>query len=106
MNHSSVSLFGALCVAADLVSQDDLDACLLLQRTVFSGIPIGQILLQQGYISALDLALILAQQQNFRRTIFASLESFFTYMDTHRQADRSQPPSNPQSHAEALDRVR
>jgi hypothetical protein len=66
-NHSSIPLLGALCVAAGLVSQEDLDACLALQQQTNDLTPIGQILLLQGYLSASDLARMVAQQQHIRR---------------------------------------
>jgi hypothetical protein len=64
---SSIPLLGALCVAAGLVAQDDLDACIALQQQTGDGTPIGQILLLHGYLSAPDLARMVAQQQHLRR---------------------------------------
>jgi hypothetical protein len=55
-------------VAAGLVSQKDLDACLVLQQQTSDGTPIGQMLVLQGYLSAHDLARIVAQQQHIHRT--------------------------------------
>jgi hypothetical protein len=66
-NLASIPLLGALCVAAGLVSQDDLDTCLALQHQTDEGTPIGQILLLHGYLSAHDLARMVAQQQHIRR---------------------------------------
>jgi hypothetical protein len=64
---SNVPLLGTLCVAAGLISQDDLDFCLALQRQTDDGTPIGEILLLHNYLSARDLARITLQQQVLRR---------------------------------------
>ncbi len=74
---SSVPLLGALCIAAGLISQADIEECLTLQTTIYPGTPIGQILVLKGYLSQLDLARMVAQQQSFRRTFCATLEDSF-----------------------------
>ncbi len=71
---SNVPLLGAQCVAAGLISQDDLDACLMLQQTVYRGTPIGRIMLLQGHLSQLELARMVVQQQHFRRAFDAAQE--------------------------------
>jgi hypothetical protein len=63
---SNVPLLGTLCVVAGLISQDDLDFCLALQRQMDDGTPIGEILLLHNYLSARDLAWITLQQQVLR----------------------------------------
>jgi hypothetical protein len=63
---SNVPLLGTLCMAAGLVSQDDLDFCLALQRQTDDGTPIGEILLLHNYLSARDLARITLHQQVLR----------------------------------------
>jgi hypothetical protein len=68
-----VPLLGALCVAAGLVAQADLDACVALQRQTGDGTPIGQILLLHNYLSARDLVRMVVQQQNLRRTFAVTL---------------------------------
>ncbi len=74
---SGVPFLGALCLAAGLVSQEDLDACLALQRQTDDGTPIGQILLLHNYLSVRDLTRMVIQQQSFRRTLCVRLgESF------------------------------
>ncbi len=80
MNHpnlSSVPLLGALCVAAGLVSQENIAQCLTLQHSHYPGTPIGQILVLKGYFSQTDLARMVAQQQSFRRTLSAALDDRF-----------------------------
>lgn len=71
---ANIPLLGALCVAAGLVSQAQLEDCLQLQKTTYQGTPIGQILVLHGYISQPDLARMVAQQQAFRRTFCQALE--------------------------------
>jgi hypothetical protein len=73
-NLSGVPLLGALCVAAGLVSQEDVEICSALQQTIYSGTPIGQILVLKGYLTQLELARMVAQQQNFRRMFCATLD--------------------------------
>lgn len=74
---SSVPLLGALCVAADLVSQADVEACFTLQQTIYPGAPIGQILVLKGYLTQLELARMVAQQQSFRRMFCVTLDQSF-----------------------------
>ena len=74
---SSVPLLGALCVAAGLVAQADVEECLALQQTSYPGTPIGQILVLKGYLTQLELARMVAQQQQFRRMFCVSLEQSF-----------------------------
>src|SRR5262245_3415223 len=59
LNHQSVPLVCALLIAERLITQEQLNACLLLQSQDHPDLPIGQILVRCGYISqqALDLAL-------------------------------------------------
>ena len=71
---ANIPLLGALCVAAGLVSEVQLEACLQLQKTTYHGTPIGQILVLQGYLSQPDLARMVAQQQSFRRTVCRAIE--------------------------------
>jgi hypothetical protein len=73
-NLSQVPLLGALCVAAGLVSQEDLDFCLALQAQTSDGTPIGQILVLHNYLTERDLARMVAQQQNFRRMFCVTLD--------------------------------
>jgi hypothetical protein len=74
---SRVPLLGALCVAAGLVAQAEVEECLKLQPTSYPGTPIGQILVLKGYLSQVDLARMVARQQSFRRTFCATLEDAF-----------------------------
>jgi hypothetical protein len=72
---SRVPLLGALCVTAGLVTDEDVEHCFELQHTRYPGTPIGRILVLQGYITQNDLARMVAQQQNFRRVFYATLEA-------------------------------
>jgi hypothetical protein len=95
MNHpslSSVPLLGALCVAAGLVAQADVETCFRLQKTNYPGTPIGQILVLKGYLTQLELARMVAQQQSFRRTFCVTIDqSFATNGD--ETPDAAPPPS-------------
>jgi hypothetical protein len=71
----TVPLLGALCVTAGLVTHGDVEHCFALQRTTYPGTPIGQILVLKGYLTQLELARMVAQQQNFRRMFCATLET-------------------------------
>ena len=62
---TSVPLLGALCVAAGLVTHEEVEECFALQHTSYPGTPIGQILVIKGYLTQIELARMVAQQQNF-----------------------------------------
>ena len=64
-------------VCGSFVAQADVEECLKLQPTIYPGTPIGQILVLKGYLSQVDLARMVAQQQSFRRTFCATLEDAF-----------------------------
>ena len=81
---SGVPLIGALCVAASLVAQADIEECLRLQQTSYPGTPIGQILVLKGYLTQLELARMVAQQQSFRRTFCATLDQSFAQSSDER----------------------
>ena len=72
---SHVPLLGALCVTAGLVTHEDVEHCFELQRTIYPGTPIGQILVLKGYLTQLELARMVAQQLNFRRAFCATLDT-------------------------------
>jgi hypothetical protein len=72
---SSVPLLGALCVAAGLVTHEEAEECFALQHTSYPGTPIGQILVIKGYLTQLELARMVAQQQNFRRVFCTTLDN-------------------------------
>ena len=71
---SGVPLFGALCIAAGLISQAQLAHCLKLQTHTYPGTPIGRILVLQGYCAEPDIARLVAQQQAFRRELCVAIE--------------------------------
>jgi hypothetical protein len=88
---ANIPLLGALCVAAGLVSQGQLEQCLQLQQTTYHGTPIGQILVLHGYISQPDLARMVAQQQAFRRTFCQAIEQ--NHVLAIGETSTSAPPS-------------
>src|SRR5690349_17888335 len=47
---SPIPLIGGLLLARQLITRDQLDTCLLLQKQVYPDLPIGQILVRNGYI--------------------------------------------------------
>jgi hypothetical protein len=93
---SSVPLIGALCVNAGLVVHADVEECLELQLTIYPGTPIGQILVLKGYLTQLELARMVAQQQNFRRMFCATLETSLA-----QAVNESRAPAVPDSAAPA-----
>ena len=100
---SNVPLLGALCVASDLISEADLDACLALQQTKYRGTPIGQILVIEGYLSQPDLARMVARQQSFRRTFCKSLEDSFARSVGEQVAATHSPQATSQTALPELD---
>jgi hypothetical protein len=76
---SNVPLLGALCVAAGFVTNEQVERCLQLQRDVYPGTPIGQILVLEGYLSQPDLARMVARQQAFRRAFCLAIEQANEY---------------------------
>lgn len=78
---SDVPLLGALCIAAELISQTQLTHCLELQTHTYPGTPVGRIMVLHGYCTEPDIARMVAKQQAFRRDFCAALDH------------TSQPPS-------------
>ena len=74
---TSVPLLGALCVTTGLVTQADVEECFRLQQMTYPGTPIGRILVLKGYLTQLELARMVAQQQSFRRTVCVTLDKSF-----------------------------
>jgi putative methionine-R-sulfoxide reductase with GAF domain len=72
--HISVPLIGALLVAEGLVTQEQLEDCLFFQAHDCPSTPIGQILLQHGYISDRDLSRALAIQNDFAASLQGKIE--------------------------------
>ncbi|HEU5097949.1 MAG TPA: hypothetical protein VFU22_02820 [Roseiflexaceae bacterium] len=87
---ANIPLLGALCVAAGLVTEAQLEACLQLQKTAYHGTPIGQILVLHSYLSQPDLARMVAQQQSFRRTVCRAIEQTDTLVN-NETATSAQP---------------
>jgi hypothetical protein len=59
MGEISAGFFGDFLISRSLVTQDDLKAALELQRTTKRGLRIGEILVEQGCLSADDLIISL-----------------------------------------------
>jgi hypothetical protein len=91
----NVPLLGALCVSAGLVTHADVEHCFELQRTIYPGTPIGQIMVLQGYLSQSDLARMVAQQLNFRRVFYAALEKSLALAAPEPLATAAQNPAAP-----------
>jgi putative methionine-R-sulfoxide reductase with GAF domain len=70
-----MSLLGALLVSENLITRDQLVACLMLQREEASDLPLGQILLREGYITQDDLDRTLSLQQELRASLIDSIGS-------------------------------
>lgn len=71
----SIPLLGALLVTEGLLSQSQVEACLLLQQHDFPELRLGEIALRCGYLSADDLAHILALQDDHRRALQLTMET-------------------------------
>lgn len=70
-----VPLVGALLISEGLITQEQLNACLLLQAQDHPDLPIGQILVRCGYISQLALDQALGIQSDLKSSLVASIES-------------------------------
>lgn len=71
----TVPLLGALLIAEGLITQEQLNSCLLLQQQDYPNLLIGEILLRCGYISMDDLERIATHQRELREALLATLES-------------------------------
>jgi putative methionine-R-sulfoxide reductase with GAF domain len=71
----SVPLVGALLMAEGLITQEQLNACLLLQLQDHPDQPIGQILVRCGYISQQALDLALGIQVELKSSLVNSIEA-------------------------------
>jgi len=60
---------GALAVALGYIAEEQLDACILLQAQDYPGVPLGQILLHCGYLTADDVDRILHLQEEIAHAI-------------------------------------
>jgi putative methionine-R-sulfoxide reductase with GAF domain len=72
--HEPVPLIGALLIAEGLITREQLNACLLLQAQDYPGVPLGQILLRCGYISASALDRALDAQRDLKASLLDRLE--------------------------------
>jgi hypothetical protein len=64
-----IPLIGALLLARQLITREQLDAGLHLQAQTYPALPIGQILVQSGYISQAALDRTLGIQANMRSSL-------------------------------------
>lgn len=65
----SVPLLGALLVADGLITQEQLEACLLLQTQDYAGVQLGQVLIRCGYITPADLQRVLQLQADIKAAL-------------------------------------
>jgi hypothetical protein len=70
----SIPLLGALLVTEGLLSQDQVEACLLLQQHDYPELRLGEIALRCGYLTTDELAHVLGLQQEHRRALRTALE--------------------------------
>lgn len=70
----TVPLLGALCIAEGLVTPEQLEEGLARQAHDLQGVPIGQILVQSGFISASDLARVAGKQRALRQALLTNIE--------------------------------
>jgi len=75
LNHRPVPLVGALLIAEGLITQEQLNACLLVQSQDHPDQPIGQILVRCGYISQAALDLALGIQSEMKSSMVDTIES-------------------------------
>ena len=73
--HQGVSLLSALLLEQRLITPEQLQVCLQLQSEQYLGIPIGQILVNCGYLSPTDLAHILILQSEIKASLMTSVGS-------------------------------
>lgn len=71
-----VPLLGALLVAEGLITQEQVNAALLLQQEDYPNERLGEILVRCGYISAENLSRVLLQQHNLREALLAVMEPY------------------------------
>ena len=64
-----IPLIGGLLLARQLITREQLDACLLLQAQAYPELPIGQILVRNGYISQMALDHTLGIQADMRSSL-------------------------------------
>lgn len=70
-----VPLLGALLTAEGLITPEQLEACLLLQRQDHPNLPLGEIILRCGYITRGDLERALERQNELRRSLIATVDA-------------------------------
>jgi GAF domain-containing protein len=68
-------LIGALFVTEGLVTQEQLEACLLLQAQDHPDAPLGQIMLRCGYITEADLSRTLGLQRDLKTSIIDTIDA-------------------------------
>lgn len=72
--HMGIPLIGALLIEEGLITLEQLQVCMVLQSENYLGIPIGQILVNCGYISQNDLSHILILQSEIRSSILTTFD--------------------------------
>ncbi|MEI7644178.1 MAG: GAF domain-containing protein [Chloroflexales bacterium] len=79
-----VPLLGALLVAEGLVTQEQINATLLLQHQDYPDELLGEILIRCGYISRKALDRILRQQGELRETLVSRLDAYVPHKSNLR----------------------
>jgi hypothetical protein len=71
--HEGLPLLGALLLEQGLITAEQLQVCLQLQSEHYLGIPLGQILVNCGYLSRTDLAHILILRDEIKASLMTSV---------------------------------
>lgn len=69
------SLLGALLIEQGLVTQEQIEACLLLQRQDYPQRPLGEIVVRCGYITRDQLEQTLERQRELRNSLIAVVDA-------------------------------
>ena len=79
--------FGDIAVGAGLVSRDQLEEALAIQRFSVDHVPLGRLLYDLGYICLANVTEVLAKQRAFKNTAgFTDSENYIeTYFDSSNQ---------------------
>jgi hypothetical protein len=99
---TAMPLIGALFVTEGLISQAQLETCLALQAQHYPATPIGQILLQQGYVAEAEVARMVARQRALRRKLATAVEHQLAKLvtsDVERQIAPAATPTAPRAQA-------
>ncbi|MBX0328133.1 GAF domain-containing protein [Oscillochloris sp. ZM17-4] len=71
-----VPLLGALLVAEGVITQEQINAALMIQQQDYPDERLGEILVRCGYVSRNDLEQALSQQQDLRESLMTMLDTY------------------------------